>query len=134
MRHPTVAMRADTIAQHTVAFERLHRRVDGMKELFSRLESVVVMLLVLIGLAGLSYNLFRADGWVEKAVGNAWDYTMRYPLIVGVVAVGAFLLSIWWRHDMVSRGHKRVAPTIVLYLIMAAGAYYIGHLVLYGTL
>jgi hypothetical protein len=105
-----------------------------MKELFSRLESVVVMLLVLIGLTGLSYNLFRADGWVEKAMGNAWDYTMRYPLIVGVVAIGASLLAIWWRHDLASRGHKRVAPTIVLYLIMAAGAYYIGHLVLYGTL
>jgi len=105
-----------------------------MKELYSRLESVVVMLLVLIGLTGLSYNLFRADGWVERALGNAWDYTMRYPLIVGVVFVAALLLSLWWRHDRVSRGHKRMAPTIVLYLIMAAGAYYIGHLILFGTL
>ena len=105
-----------------------------MKELFSNVQSFIVMTLVLMGLVGLSYNMFREGGWIEKAVGSAWDYTLRYPLIVAVAAVLGIVLWLWWRYDRVTRRHKRVAPTIVLYAIMAAGAYFVGHVVLFGSL
>ena len=105
-----------------------------MKEFLVYLESFVVMALVLTGLAGIAYNLFRDGGWIEKGLGNAWDYTMQYPLILIFVAVGAFILARWWRQDHATRGHNRLAPTIVLYTIMAAGAYFVVHFALYGTL
>jgi hypothetical protein len=105
-----------------------------MRETLIYLESIVVMLLVLTGLAGIAYNLFRDGGWIEKSFGNVWDYTTKYPLIVIFVAAGAFILARWWRHDHATRGHNRLAPTIVLYAIMAAGAYFVWHFALYGTL
>ncbi len=105
-----------------------------MRETLIYLESIVVMLLVLTGLAGVAYNLFRDGGWIEKGFGNVWDYTMKYPLIVIFVAAGAFILAKWWRHDHATRGHNRLAPTIVLYTIMASGAYFVWHFALYGTL
>ena len=105
-----------------------------MKEALIYLQSLAVMALVLMGLTGISYNLFREGGWIENVLGNVWGYTMQYPLIVIFVIVAAILLGSWWRHDHKTRGHKRLAPTIVLYLIMAAGAFFIGRLILYGKL
>ena len=105
-----------------------------MKEALAYLESFVVMALVLTGLAGLGYNLFKDGGWLEKFFGNVWGYTMQYPLIVIFVIAGAIVFFRWVRHDRITRGHKRLAPTIVLYSIMAAGAYFIGYFALYGTL
>ena len=105
-----------------------------MREILIYLESFVVMMLVLTGLAGISFNLFRDGGWIERGLGNVWDYTMKYPLIVIFVAAAALVLARWWRHDYSTRGYQRLAPTIVLYTIMAAGVYFIGHFALYGTL
>jgi hypothetical protein len=105
-----------------------------MRETLIYLESFVVMMLVLTGLAGIAYNLFRDGGWIEKGIGNVFGYTMQYPLIVIFVAAGALVLAKWWRHDHATRGHERLAPTVILYLIMAAGVYFIGHFALYGTL
>lgn len=105
-----------------------------MKEALTYLESFVVMALVLTGLAGLGYNLFRDGGWIEKVFGNVWDYTMRYPLVVIFITAGAIVFASWWRHDRLTRGQNRLAPNIILYSIMAAGAYFIGHFAIYGTL
>ena len=105
-----------------------------MREILIYLESFVVMMLVLTGLAGISVNLFRDGGWIERGLGNVWDYTMKYPLIVIFVATAALVLARWWRHDHATRGYQRLAPTIVLYTIMAAGVYFIGRFALYGTL
>jgi hypothetical protein len=105
-----------------------------MKETLAYLESFMVMALVLTGLAGIAYNLFREGGWLERVLGNVWGYTMQYPLIVIFVIAGGVVAIRWWRHDRITRGHNRLAPTIVLYAIMAAGAYFIGYFALYGTL
>jgi len=105
-----------------------------VKETLLYLESFVVMALVLTGLAGIAYNLFREGGWLERGIGNVWGYTMQYPLTVAFVVVAAIGLGIWWRHDYKTLGSRRKAPTIVLYLIMASGVYFIGHFAIYGTL
>jgi hypothetical protein len=105
-----------------------------MKETLAYLESFVTLALVLTGLAGLAYNLFKDGGWLEKLLGNAFSYAMQYPLIIIFMVTGAIVLARWWRHDRMTRGHKRLAPTIVLYVIMASGVYFIGHFALYGTL
>ena len=104
-----------------------------MKETLAYLQSFVVMALVLTGLAGIAYHLFRDGGWIEQGLGKIFGYTMQYPLIVTFVVIGGLLFAWWWRHDRLSRGSQSMGPTLVLYSIMAAGAYFIGHFAIYGS-
>ncbi len=106
-----------------------------MRQTLDFLESFVMIAFALAGLAGISYHLFRDDGWLEAIVGNAWDYTIRYPLIALPLIAGALIFGKMWRDDRVAHG-KQSSKTgaAVLYIISAAGVYFIGHYALRGTL
>ena len=93
-----------------------------------------VMLLVLTGLGGVIYNLFRDEGWLEMVVSGAFNYAMESPLALGFMVCLTVFLIVWWRHDRITRGRHGKGPTYVLYAIMAAGAYFLGKLALMHTL
>ena len=103
-----------------------------MKETLVFLQALGMMVLVFSGLAGIAYNVFRDGGWLEAAVSNV--YAMKYPLLmIFIIACGIVVIKLW-RYDHSTHGHKRKGPTVVLYALMVAGAYYIGHFATYGTL
>jgi len=104
-----------------------------MKTIFEYTQSLIVMALVLAGLAGISYNLFREDGWVEKAVGDIWTLQLQYPLIAIPLTIGAVvLLNMFFKGNLV-RGRKSALPDVLLYMMMAAGAYYIALYLIKGS-
>lgn len=105
-----------------------------MKQTIEFLESFVVIALVLAGIGGISYNLFRDDGWIERALGNIWDIQVQYPLITIPLIVGAIVLGVMWRNNRIAKGQRGKLPTILLYLLMAAGAYFIGSYAIKGSL
>ena len=105
-----------------------------MKQYLEFLYSFVVIVLVLSGLGGISFNLFRDDGWIEKLFGNIWEIHIQYPLIAIPVTIGAVILGAMWRDNRIARGQRSHLPTYVLYLLMAAGAYYLYQYFTYGTL
>ena len=106
-----------------------------MRQTLDFLESFVMIALALAGLMGISYNLFRDDGWLEMIVGNFWDYTVRYPLIAIPMLAGAVILGKMWRDNRVSHGKQSSrAGAAILYVMSAAGIYFIGHFALRGTL
>ena len=105
-----------------------------MRPTLDFLESFVMIALALAGLAGISYHLFRDDGWLEMFFGNYWDYTVRYPLIALPLTVGAIWLGMMWRDDRVAHGKQsNRAGAGALYVMSAAGAYFIGSYFLRGT-
>ena len=89
------------------------------------LVSFVVIALVLFGLGGVSYNLFREDGWVEQIFGNIWETSIKYPLIAIPLIVGGVLLGSMWRDHRVAKGRQSKLPTYIVYVMMVAGLYYI---------
>jgi hypothetical protein len=106
-----------------------------VKQTLDFLESFLMIALALAGLAGISYNLFRDDGWLEAILGNFWDYTVRYPLIAIPLLAGAVILGKMWRDDRVSHGKQSSrAGAAILYVVSGAGVYFIGHYVLRGSL
>ena len=105
-----------------------------MKQSLEFVESFVVIALVLSGLGGISYNLFRDEGWIEMVMGNIWELHVQYPLIAIPVTIGAVVLGSMWRENRIAKGQRSKLPTYVLYLLMAAGVYYIGYYGIHGTL
>ena len=105
-----------------------------MKQVFEYLQSFVTIGLILSGLGGLSYHLFRDGGWVEKGLGKLWDFGFEYPLMAVPVIIGAFVFGNMWRNDNLTKGRKSRLPDLIIYSLMAFGAYFIGHYLYTGSL
>lgn len=97
-----------------------------MKQYLDWAESVSVIVLVLFGIGGFSYHLFRDDGWIETVLGNLWGVTVQYPLIMLPVIVAAIVLGKLWSEARLAHGRTTKLPDLVIYALMASGAVFIG--------
>ena len=105
-----------------------------MKQIVEFLESFVIVGLVLAGIAGISYNLFREEGWIEGFLGNILNFNIQYPLIAIPVTIGAIVMFRLWSRDKVVHGKTSKLPNLILYTLVIAGAYYIGRYAITGGL
>lgn len=105
-----------------------------MKQYLEWAESVAVITLVLFGIGGFSYHLFRDNGWIEIVLGNLWGVSVQYPLIAFPVIVGAFVLGKMWNQVRIAHGRTTKLPDLVIYALMAAGAVFIGRYLWLGHL
>ena len=104
-----------------------------LKQLVEFLESFIVIALVLAGLGGISYNLFRTNGWLETTLGHIWELDTQYILIAVPVVVGAVVLFNMWRGGRVIHSKTSIIPNLLLYSLFVAGVYFVGRYVLTGT-
>jgi len=133
-----------TRARHCYNAPQPHLRTAAQRHAYGRstlslflafLESFVIVVLVVAGLVGIFHNLLRAGGWLE----GVWEYlapiiftNVTASIIVGGIAIVAIA---WWHDRHIYKGkYNKKVPTIVLYVLMAAGVYYIGRYALLGTL
>lgn len=106
-----------------------------MRHFLDMLESFVILVLVIAGLVGLSYRMFRGGGWFEAALERVAEIVFQNVTVSVLVAAGVIIPLIIWRDRRAAKGmHGKRLPTIILYLLMAAGAYFIGHYAVVGTL
>jgi hypothetical protein len=104
-----------------------------VKQYLEYIESFGVITLVLFGIAGFSYHLFRDNGWVETALGNLWDVSIQYPLIALPVIVAAVFLGKMWNEARITHGRASKLPDFIIYALMLAGAIFVGRFFWYGT-
>jgi len=102
-----------------------------LKQFLTVLESLITIVLVLAGLAGISYRTFRDGGWFMQGVGKMADAYLSYPL-VGLAATVLAVLAIRSWHGRRQLGHRSKIFDYLVYLFMAAGIYFIGSYILTG--
>jgi len=105
-----------------------------LKQFLTFLESFVIVVLVVAGLAGLFYNTFRGGGWFDAAFERlmAIVFTnVTASIITGCIALVAFVM--WYERYITKGTYNKRVPTIVLYILVAAGVYYVGRYALLGT-
>ena len=103
-----------------------------MKQAMSALESLITIILVVVGIVGVAYHGFKVDGWVSRGFGKLADAYIDYPLIALGLTVALFFTYRAWRDSKSSRGGKLF--DLVVYFLMAAGTYFIGRYVVKGEL
>lgn len=103
-----------------------------MKQVLAALESFVTIILVLTGLAGISFKTFREDGWLSQGFGKVANIFVDFPLVALGLMVALFFSFRSIRNAAASRG-GRVFDSIV-YALMATGTYFIAHYVLKGEI
>lgn len=105
-----------------------------MKQYFDILESFVVIALALAGLVGTSYHMFRDGGWMESIFGNFLKFHFDNPMVAIPVTVLIVVIAMLLHDKRIAKGRPSKLPTLLLYALMAAGAYFIGHYAIRGTL
>lgn len=98
----------------------------------SHLSSIFAILrmgLMLIGIFGITFELFRENGWISKLLGEFIDSTANMLLIV-VALLGLWLLNRIFSSPSKSEASR--AGDIPMYAMMAVGAFYIYRLITSG--
>jgi len=96
-----------------------------VKQVFEYVNSFVTIALVLAGIGGFAYNLFKDGGWLGLALGKFWDVNLRYPVIAIPVTIAVVIIGKLWYDHSRAKGHTSRLPDVLIYVIMAAGVYFI---------
>ncbi len=113
---------------------RAARLEKTLKQILEYIESFATVILVLAGIGGISFHIFRDDGWLEMAFGNIFELHIQYPLIAIPVTFAAIILIRMWRENRLAHGRLKQLPNIFIYTLMATGVYFIGYFWINGRL
>jgi len=105
-----------------------------MKQAYDYVVSFGVIALVVAGLAGLSFHAFRKDGWISTALGHAWAIEVQYPMVAIPLTVGGILAFTAWRNHRRALGRASKVHDMLVYGLMAAGAYFLGQYTLHAAM
>jgi len=96
----------------------------------SVLFAVVRMSLMLVGIFGITFQIFGAEGWLSKLLGEVFDSTTHLMLtVVGLLLL--WLLNRWLSSP--TKAETRSLGDIPMYAMMAVGAYYVYQLYSTGS-
>ena len=96
-----------------------------MKQVLEYVQSFVTISLILAGLGGIAYNMFREGGWLGSALGKVWDVNLEHPVIAIPLTIGLIVIGKLWISHARAKGHASKMPDVLVYVIMAAGVYFI---------
>ncbi len=96
-----------------------------MKKLLESVNTFVTILLILAGIGGLSYHMFKENGWLGTVLGKVWDIQMGNPVIAVPVTLGVLFIGKLWYDKNRETGHTSKVPDMLIYVVMAAGAFFI---------
>ena len=106
-----------------------------MKLIRDFLESFVIVVLVIAGIGGIFYHVFRQAGWGRAIVDKTFELYFLHPTPMISATVVAVIAGVLWHERRTAKGkYNKKLPTYVLYVLMAAGAYFIGRYAIRGTL
>ena len=97
---------------------------------FSSMAATGRMALMLVGIVGLAMELFREDGWLKKGLAKLFESTTSMMLIPVIIFV-LWLLNRWM--SSASKSETKKSGDVPMYLMMAAGAYYLFMLITTGS-
>jgi len=98
--------------------------------IIATLQAVGEISLVLIGLIGLSVEVFRDQGWFKQLI-DKMLYSPMGLFFIPVAVLFVFLLNRWMVSP--SAGKESGRGNLPLYVMMAIGAYYLVRLIIRGS-
>jgi hypothetical protein len=96
-----------------------------VKQIFEYIQSFLTIGLLLAGLGGVAYHMFKENGWLGRILGKIWDVQMENPVIaIPLTLAVLFIGKMWYDHNR-AKGYTSKLPDVLIYVIMAAGVYFI---------
>lgn len=103
-----------------------------MKKLLTTLGSIFVGALILLGIGGIAYHLFRDDGWISQGMGALWKASYQAPVMTIILIVAAlFVIKALHGAQIGGKRESRI-PDFVLFAFIATGIFFLGRLITTG--
>ncbi len=99
---------------------------ESYKESFQLILSLIYVAFVIAGISGISYSLFRPEGWISNWLGSVWSMEMHFL----VMAVPVFIISIVvvkkWLNGLFASSKGDTLVNILMGILLLAGIYFSG--------
>lgn len=105
-----------------------------MKELFTTLGSFLVGGLILLGIGGIAYHLFRDDGWFSQGLGALWNAQYQAPVMTIILIIAAFFVFKALRGAQIGGNRESRIPDFILFAFIATGIFFLGRLMTTGQI
>jgi hypothetical protein len=105
-----------------------------VKQIIDAVQSIVMFGLVAMGVVGLVWRTVKEDGWLGTLVDKLINAIVDSPVITFTLLVALGLFGKLWHDHQVEKGFVSRLPNFFLYIVMAAGAYFVWHFLSTGTL
>lgn len=103
-------------------------------KLLTILGALLVGALILLGIGGISYHLFRDDGWISRGLGALWNAEYQAPVITVVLIIAAIFVFKVLRTGRTGGNPNSRIPDLVLFTFIATGVYFLGRLLILGEI
>ena len=99
--------------------------MDVIKQVFVYIGAFITITLILAGIGGVSYHTFKEGGWLGVILGKVWDVQVEHPVIaIPITLTVLFVGKMWYDHNR-AKGYTSRLPNALIYVVMAAGVYFI---------
>ena len=99
---------------------------ESYKEFFQFVLSFIYVAFVIAGISGISYSLFRPEGWVSTWLGSVWSMEIHFL----VMAIPVFIISIIvikkWLNGLFASSKGDTFVSILMGILLLAGIYFSG--------
>jgi hypothetical protein len=106
------------------------RRPDSFTSL---LVALVQLVLLLLGMIGISVHLFRQNGWISQIVGHVletWSFTAIAA--IPLLAAAYLILTNWYTKNFTKDAQEKVT-NLMLFAMMGVGAFFLFRLISSGS-
>jgi hypothetical protein len=105
-----------------------------MKALFSTLGAFLVGGLILLGIGGIAFHLFRDDGWLSQGLGALWRAQYQAPVMTIILIIAAiFVFKALYKAQIGGKRDSKI-PDFVLFAFIATGIFFLGRLITTGQI
>ncbi len=105
-----------------------------MSPIITLLGSVLVGALILLGIGGIAWHLFRDDGWVSQGLGALWDAHYQTPVLTIILIVAALFVIRALHSAQIGGKRESKIPDLVLFAFIATGIFFLGRLLTTGQI
>jgi Ca2+/Na+ antiporter len=103
-----------------------------MKSLLNTLGSVLIGALIMLGIGGTAYHLFRENGLLAQGMGALWNAQYEAPVMTVVLILAAIFVIKALRGAQVGNKRESKIPDFILFAFIATGIFFLGRLLTSG--
>jgi nitric oxide reductase large subunit len=103
-----------------------------MKSLLTTLGSILVGGLIMLGIGGIAYHLFRENGWISQGLGALWNAQFQAPVMTVILVIAAIFVFKALRGAQVGNKRESKIPDFILFAFIATGIFFLGRLLTSG--
>jgi hypothetical protein len=105
-----------------------------VKQIIDAVQSIVMFGLVMMGVMGLVWRTVKEDGWFATVFDKLFNAIVDSPMISIPVIIALGVFGKLWHDHQVEKGFVSRLPNFFLYIVMAAGIYFLWHFISTGSL